>query len=136
VVFSAGTLEELARAIANPYQRRPMSPETLAATVARYNAHVDRRYDRDFGKPSPAYRIETPPFYAAWSTPILHDSVTGLRIDRSCRVIDLRGRPIPGLYCAGESAGGFGHHGLSRVLVFGRIAGREAALDSALGEPA
>jgi succinate dehydrogenase/fumarate reductase flavoprotein subunit len=125
--FEAPSLRELAAAIRNPYQRAPMPPESLESTVARYNGFVDLRVDLDFGKPKPAYRIETPPFYAAWSTPILHDTMTGLRIDTSCRVIDVRGRAIPGLYCAGESAGGFAHHGLSRVLVFGRLAGRAAA---------
>jgi succinate dehydrogenase/fumarate reductase flavoprotein subunit len=104
-----------------------MSGEQLGATVARYNCFVDRGSDDDFAKPTPRHRIDTPPYYAAWSTPILHDSLTGLRIDTLCRVIDLDEKPIPGLYCAGEAAGGFSHHGLARALVFGRIAGREAA---------
>ena len=42
-------------------------------------------------------------------------------------MIDIRGEVIPGLYCAGESQGGFAQHGLARCLVFGRIAGRHAA---------
>ena len=66
-------------------------------------------------------------FYAAWATPILHDALAGLRINGRCEVIDVRGQVIPGLYGAGESAGGFALHGLPRVTVFGRIAGREAA---------
>ena len=39
----------------------------------------------------------------------------------------VRGEVIPGLYCAGESQGGFAQHGLGRCLVFGRVAGRHAA---------
>jgi succinate dehydrogenase/fumarate reductase flavoprotein subunit len=73
------------------------------------------------------FKIQKPPFYAAWSTPILHDALAGLRISRRGEVLDIRGQVIPGLYCAGESAGGFSLHGLPRVTVFGRIAGREAA---------
>jgi succinate dehydrogenase/fumarate reductase flavoprotein subunit len=42
--------------------------------------------------------------------------------------MDVNGQVIPGLYCAGESQGGFAQHGLGRATVFGRIAGREAAL--------
>ena len=42
-------------------------------------------------------------------------------------MIDTRGEVIPGLYCAGESQGGFAQHGLTRCIVFGRIAGRHAA---------
>jgi urocanate reductase len=128
--FQAKTIAGLARKIANPYQHEPISPATLEETVARYNRFVDEGSDADFAKPGPKYKVQTPPFYAAWSTPILHDSVTGLRIDSKCRVIDVQGRVIPGLYCAGESAGGFSLHGLPRVIVFGRIAGREAALAS------
>jgi len=45
-------------------------------------------------------------------------------------VIDMREQVIPGLYCAGETAGGFGLHGLTRATVFGRVAGREAARSS------
>jgi succinate dehydrogenase/fumarate reductase flavoprotein subunit len=34
---------------------------------------------------------------------------------------------IPGLYCAGESAGGFGEHGIARAVVGGLLAGKHAA---------
>jgi len=67
------------------------------------------------------------PFYAAWSTPILHDTLTGLKINTKCQVIDRNNQVIPGLYACGESTGGFALHGLPRVTVFGRVAGREAA---------
>ena len=124
--FEADSLAKLASRIENPYQGPRMSGEVLQETIARYNSFVERGVDEDFGKPTPRFKIETPPFYAAWSTPMLHDSLTGLRVNSRCQVIDLRGAVIPGLYCAGESAGGFGLHGIPRVLVFGRIAGREA----------
>ena len=125
--FAADTLAELATKIQNPHQRQPMPGRTLEETVARYNSFVDAGKDADFNKPSPKYKIQKAPFYAAWSTPILHDSLSGLRINTKCQVIDIRGNVIPGLYCAGESAGGFALHGLPRVTVFGRVAGREAA---------
>jgi succinate dehydrogenase/fumarate reductase flavoprotein subunit len=56
--------------------------------------------------------------------------VSGLKINTKAQVVDTKGEVIPGLYCAGESAGGFALHGLPRVAVFGRIAGREAALST------
>jgi succinate dehydrogenase/fumarate reductase flavoprotein subunit len=99
----------------------------LQATVERYNAFVAAGVDADFGKPAPMHKIATPPFYAAWATPILHDSLTGLRTNTNAEVIDIHGEVIPGLYCAGESQGGFAQHGLARCMVFGRIAGRHAA---------
>ena len=101
--------------------------------VERYNSYVDMGKDPEFGKPAPQFKFETPPFYAAWSTPILHDTMTGLRINTKCQVLDMKGAVIPGLYCAGESAGGFALHGLPRCCVFGRIAGREAALSKPNG---
>lgn len=125
--FAADTIAELARKIRMKYQRVPMPPEKLEATVARYNSFVDGGEDKDFGKPAPRYRIARGPFYAAWSTPVVHDSRTGLRINARCEVIDMQGAAIPGLYCGGESAGGFSQHGLARCVVQGLIAGRNAA---------
>jgi len=71
--------------------------------------------------------LETAPFYAAWATPVIHDTRAGLRINARCQVQDLYGQVIPGLYCGGESAGGFSEHGLARCIVQGLIAGRNAA---------
>ena len=127
--YTADTIAELAAAIANPFQAKPMPAAVLEETVARYNRFVDAGEDADFGKPNPRYKLQTPPFYAAWSTPILHDSLTGLRTNPRAQVIDIHGDVIPGLYCAGESQGGFAQHGLGRCLVFGRIAGRDAAVN-------
>ena len=125
--FSADTIAELAGTIASPYQRHPIPARALEETVATYNSYVDMGTDPEFERPTPMFKIQTPPFYAAWATPILHDTLAGLKITRRCEVVDLHGEVIPGLYCAGESAGGFALHGLPRVTVFGRIAGREAA---------
>ena len=130
--FRGDTLAELAAAIRNPYQTLSMSGATLEETVARYNSFVDLGEDEDFDKPTPRYKIQRPPFYAAWSTPILHDSLTGLRTNTKAQVVDTRGQVIQGLYCAGESQGGFAQHGLGRCLVFGRIAGRDAAVNGGM----
>jgi succinate dehydrogenase/fumarate reductase flavoprotein subunit len=127
--FSANTLAALAAVINNPYQAKPMGGATLQATVARYNAFVDAGTDVDFGKPMPLYRIQTPPFYAAWATPLVHDTRAGLRINAQCQVVDMQGRVIPGLYCGGESAGGFNQHGLGRCTAQGYIAGTYAAAE-------
>ncbi len=125
--FTADTLAELAAAIRNPWQAVPMTGAALDATVHRYNSFVDSGADEDFGKPSPKYKIRTPPFHAAWGTPLIHDSRAGLRINERCQVMDMDGEVIPGLYCGGESAGGFNQHGMGRCAVQGYIAGRQAA---------
>jgi succinate dehydrogenase/fumarate reductase flavoprotein subunit len=127
--FSANTLADLAAVINNPYQAKPMAGTTLQATVAQYNTFVDTGTDVDFGKPRPQYKIQTPPFYAAWATPLVHDTRAGLRINVQCQVMDMQGQVIPGLYCGGESAGGFNQHGLGRCTAQGYIAGKNAAAE-------
>ena len=74
------------------------------------------------------YKVARQPFYAAWATPVVHDTRAGLRIDAKCQVLDLNGDVIPGLYCGGESAGGFSQHGLARAVCQGYIAGNAAAV--------
>jgi urocanate reductase len=125
--YAAETIAELAPRIKSPHQKKPISGAVLQETVNRYNSFVAAGSDADFKKPTPMYKIEKPPFYAAWATPILHDTLTGLRTNTGGEVIDIRGAVIPGLYCAGESQGGFAQHGLARCMVFGRVAGRNAA---------
>jgi hypothetical protein len=129
--FSADTIAELARKIVMKYQRVAMPPADLEATVARYNSFVDSGVDEDFGKPKPLYKIAKAPFYAAWATPVVHDTRAGLRINAKCQVVDMSGQVIPGLYCGGESAGGFSQHGLARAACQGFIAGKAAAQEPA-----
>ncbi|HEY1933519.1 MAG TPA: FAD-binding protein [Acetobacteraceae bacterium] len=126
--FRADSVAALARNIVMQHQRVPMPPDNLERTVARYNSFVDSGVDLDFARPTPLYKIATPPFYAAWATPVIHDSRAGLRINAHCQVVDMRGQVIPGLYCGGESSGGFSQHGLARATCQGYIAGRHAVL--------
>jgi len=129
--FSAETLGDLAKKIVMKYQRVPMPPQNLEQTVARYNSFVDSGTDEDFGKPKPLHKIAKPPFYAAWATPVVHDTRAGLRINAKCQVMDMSGQAIVGLYCGGESAGGFSQHGLARATCQGYIAGKNAAAERA-----
>jgi succinate dehydrogenase/fumarate reductase flavoprotein subunit len=128
--FRANSLADLARSIRMQYQRLPMKPETLEATVQRYNGFVDAGADADFAKPSPRYRIAKPPFYAAWATPVIHDTRAGLRINGKAQVMDMHGAVIPHLYACGEAAGGFSQHGLARASCQGFIAGSHAARET------
>jgi hypothetical protein len=125
--YSAATLDELANKLGTNKYAGGKPAAGLAKTIARYNLFVDAGVDGDFGRPNPKYKIQTGPFYAAWSTPILHDARVGLRINGKSEVVDLQGQVIPGLYCGGESAGGFTMHGVARCLQQGRTAGLNAA---------
>ncbi|HLI19689.1 MAG TPA: FAD-dependent oxidoreductase [Stellaceae bacterium] len=127
--FSGNSLAELAGNIKMKYQRVPMPPQNLEETVARYNGFVDKGVDDDFAKPKPLYKIAKPPFYAAWSTPVIHDTRAGLRINPKGQVMDMNGRVIDGLYSCGETAGGFSQHGLARATCQGYIAGENAAAE-------
>ena len=59
-------------------------------------------------------------------TPARANNSAGLRINARCQVVDMQGQVIPGLYCGGESAGGFSLHGFARCLQQGVMAGRNA----------
>jgi succinate dehydrogenase/fumarate reductase flavoprotein subunit len=129
--YNADSLAELAGKISqNRFQKTPMAAATLLNTVARYNSFVDSGKDVDFDKPAPKYKIQTGPFYAAWGTPVLHDCLTGLRINEKAQVMDVFGQVIPGFYCAGECAGGLTLHGLGKGVGIGYIAGTYAAEDA------
>jgi predicted heme/steroid binding protein len=72
-------------------------------------------------------------FHVAIMTPVLHYTMGGLEIDHEARVLAPGGGPLPGLFAAGEVAGGV--HGANRLggssllgcVVFGRVAGDTAA---------
>ena len=129
--FEADTVADLAKKIKMKYQRVPMPPENLEETVGRYNGFVQLGRDFDFGKPRPMYQIAKPPFYAAWATPVLHDTRAGLRVNGKAQVVDMKGEVIPGLYAGGEVAGGHIMHGLPRCTCQGYVAGRHAGAERA-----
>lgn len=126
--FKADTLEELAAAVVNKYYEDvKMDADALVAAVQAYNDCCDGATDEAWGREHFVNKIETGPFYAAWSTPALHDCYGGLRVNPSMQCIDIHGDLIPGLFACGESAGGTRTHGLSRAIPTGYIAGASAA---------
>ncbi len=124
--FSGNTWEELAEAIGVP-------AEALAETMKTWNGYAAEGKDPDFGRTSFALPLDTAPYYAIRVTAGIHHTMGGLRIDARTRVLREDGTAIPGLYAAGEVTGGV--HGANRLggnavadfVVFGRIAGEEAA---------
>ncbi|MBI1885658.1 MAG: FAD-dependent tricarballylate dehydrogenase TcuA [Chloroflexi bacterium] len=132
------TIEGLAGALGLP-------PRSLAETVRRFNTAVqpgELDFDRLDGKStrgaSPpksnwALPVEAPPFVALPVTGGITFTFGGLKVDREARVIHESGKPIPGLFAAGELMGELfydnypGATSVIRGAVFGRIAGRNAA---------
>eukprot|EP00438_Fugacium_kawagutii_P031208 Skav220803 [mRNA] locus=scaffold150:417785:422163:+ [translate_table: standard] len=78
-------------------------------------------------------KVKTEPFYSAIITPVIHYCMGGLEIDENSAVVAQSGKAIPGLYAAGEVAGGvhgnnrLGGNSLLDCVVFGRVAGRHCA---------
>lgn len=133
-VFRGETLEAAATAAGLP-------PAALAATVARYNGFVDAGVDADFGRfdrehpDRMAAKIGKPPYFIVQLFPLTRKSMGGLAIDEQARVVNAAGKPVPGLFAAGEATGVAGINGsyggegtfLGPSVYLGRIAGREAA---------
>jgi len=132
--YQANDLPTLAQMInSNVYQVTPMDGTVLQATVTRYNSLVTAgKGDTDFGKTPFTYQISAPPYYAAFDVVVPHDCLTGIRMNTQAQVLDLDANVIPHLYVAGESAGGFAVHGVSKCMVWGLIAGTNAAQEPIL----
>ncbi|SCF59321.1 FAD-dependent oxidoreductase [Streptomyces sp. Ncost-T10-10d] len=114
----ADTLPELAALIGVP-------AETLTETVARFNGFAADGEDIDHHRGEDPYDLffagtenapgpnpcliplDRPPYYAARL--VLSDLGTkgGLRTDVHARVLDAQGRPLPGLYAAGNTSASF-----------------------------
>merc|ERR1711988_690821 len=78
----------------------------------------------------PGSAVKSEPFYVAIITPVIHYCMGGLEIDVNSNCLGAGGKPIPGLYAAGEVAGGvhgnnrLGGNSLLDCVVFGRVSGR------------
>ena len=127
-LFRDDTLEGLAKQIG-------MDPDVLVDTIKKYNSYVDQGSDPDFHKNVLGLKCEVAPFYATPRKPAIHHTMGGLVIDIKAHVLDKNGDEIPGLYSAGENAGGIhagnrlGGNSLSDIFTFGRIAANTAYED-------
>lgn len=109
--------------------------ESLKNSIDSFNQAVVSGKDLEYGRPilDNAPQIITPPYFAMRLWPKVHFTMGGVGINARAEVLDRAGKPIPKLFAAGEVTGGV--HGASRLgscsitdcLVFGRIAGRNAA---------
>lgn len=132
VIMEFQTLDEIADEFSMPR-------DVFAAEVARWNGFVATGKDDDFGSRilEGAAPLETPPFYVAKLWPKVHHTMGGLVTDLQARVLDQDGNPIAGLYAAGEVTGGthgavrLGSCAITDCVVFGRIAGQQAAREQA-----
>ena len=107
--------------------------DAFAATMEKWNGYVAEKNDPDFGRTSFANPLDTAPFYAVKVTAGIHHTMGGLKIDSQTHVLNTEGQIIPGLFAAGEVTGGvhggnrLGGNAVADFVVFGRIAGQQAA---------
>jgi tricarballylate dehydrogenase len=137
-VVSADTIEDLAEELM-------LDPEVLAATVADYNMScgeepfdpsvLDGKRTTRLTPPKSnwANPISEPPFLGYPVTTAITFTFGGVRIDAYGAVTGIDGRPVRGLYAAGELVGGMfygnypGGSALMSAASFGRLSGRSAA---------
>ena len=128
LVVSGNTIEELA-------QKLSMEPATLKKTVATWNQAVKDHDDQEFSRTTGMDRdIAKPGFFAIHIAPAIHYTMGGLHINTHTEVLDGNGNVIPGLFAAGEVAGGLhgnnrvGGNSIAEIVIFGRQAGQQVAL--------
>ncbi len=110
-----------------------IDPTTFATTIANYNKYQQAKADPEFKRESMALPLDQPNYGSVEIEPGVHYTMGGIAINGKTQALAKGGKPILGLYAAGEVTGGV--HGANRLggnstietVVFGRIAGREAA---------
>ena len=72
------------------------------------------------------------PFYACEIGPAIHHTMGGIVINTRAEVLDVNGKPVPGLYAAGEVTGGIhggnrlGGNAVADICIYGKIAADSA----------
>lgn len=109
--------------------------DSLKRGINNFNAAVEKGFDNHFGRSlRKLHPLTYGPWYAAEMTPRVHHCMGGIMTDPQGRALDAATqKPIPGLFAAGECAGGV--HGACRIgacaildcLVMGRLAGAVAS---------
>lgn len=128
-IVEADSLAELASRIGAP-------AAALEKTIADFNAVVKdgKALEAQPPKTAFAYKVAAPKFYAFYPlSPGITLTFGGIKINEKAQALQADGAVIPGLYAAGECAGGLyyddyiGGASLANCLVMGRIAGTQAA---------
>ena len=134
VMYKADSIEGLAAAIGVP-------ADTLAETIATYNAAVDAGVDAEFGRKLDGTdgnynlainKIEGEMYYAIRLHALCVMTLGGVTANENMQVLDETNNIIPGLYAAGECVGGIwgkfvsGGTGVMGPIVFGKIAAKHA----------
>ena len=128
-IYEGKTIAELAAQMGVP-------AETLEKTVAEYNKAVREGASNKLTPPNTlknAPLLEKGPFLAFPFQGGMTATFGGPKISVKAEVLNTEGRPIPGLYAAGNAIGGLFYDDyivgsqLTAAVIWGRVAGEEAA---------
>ncbi|MBF2451347.1 flavocytochrome c [Listeria welshimeri] len=121
------TIDELASKINVP-------KEELTKTIDTWNASVKNKKDEAYGRTTAMDNdLSKAPYYAIKIGPGIHYTMGGVKINTNTEVLDKDGKPITGLFAAGEVTGGLhgenriGGNSVAEIIIFGRQAGDKSA---------
>jgi succinate dehydrogenase/fumarate reductase flavoprotein subunit len=117
---------ELSKDIKVDYQK-------MENTINKHNDACDKKIIDKYNKTTFFHKFDlNKKIYSMIITPSVHYTMGGLKINNKAEVINTNGKPIKGLYGAGEVTGGvhggnrLGGNSLAECGVFGRIAADSA----------
>lgn len=126
IIYEADTIEGLAEQIG-------VDATALKATMDTYAGYQAAGNDAEFGRESMEEPLTTAKYYAGLCAPAVHHTMGGVKINTNTEVLKEDGTAISGLFAAGEVTGGvhganrLGGNAVTDIVVFGRIAGENAA---------
>ena len=131
LAYKGDTLEEIA-------SQADLDLPTLEKTVKLWNDSVDAGEDFILGRPAKFMehaKIATPPFYIGRIQPSIANTDGGPRRSAKGEILDTTGKPIPGLYSAGEFGSIWVHMyqaagNIAECCIFGRISARSLIADN------
>ena len=111
-----------------------LDPTVVEESINKWNSHCTIGKDLEFGRTKMLSPIQVPPFYAMEVSPQFVNTQGGPRRNAKGQIVRPNGNPIQRLYSAGElgSIHSFLYQGGGNVgecLAFGRISGRNAAME-------
>ncbi|MGG3508726.1 flavocytochrome c [Paenibacillus lautus] len=126
-VIHGDSIESLAKEMGVP-------ADQLKATLDTWNSAVKNNKDTEFDRTTGMDNdLSEAPYHAIQIAPGIHYTMGGVKINTNTEVLDKDGKPIPGLFAAGELTGGLhgqnriGGNSVAEIIIFGRQAGIKSA---------
>ncbi|MGG4340458.1 flavocytochrome c [Paenibacillus lautus] len=126
-VIHGDSIEALAKEMGVP-------ADQLKATLDTWNSAVKNNKDTEFDRTTGMDNdLSGAPYHAIQIAPGIHYTMGGVKINTNTEVLDKDGKPIPGLFAAGELTGGLhgqnriGGNSVAEIIIFGRQAGIKSA---------